>query len=145
MPVGCRTRTRWVRPGKTVKPTIYIAAGISGATQHMVGMKSAKNIIAVNKDQEAPIFSIADLGIVGDVNKVLPKLIEALRQRALSRSGVGSPPAAAWPTCWVSCWCVGLTSSSYFDLQPCPKCDRTAPRLPRRCGLATQTSGQGYG
>jgi electron transfer flavoprotein alpha subunit len=68
--------------GKTVKPTIYIAAGISGATQHMVGMKSAKNIIAVNKDQEAPIFSIADLGIVGDVNKVLPKLIEALRQRA---------------------------------------------------------------
>jgi electron transfer flavoprotein alpha subunit len=67
--------------GKTVKPTIYIAAGISGATQHMVGMKSAKNIIAVNKDQEAPIFSIADLGIVGDVNKVLPKLIEALQQR----------------------------------------------------------------
>jgi electron transfer flavoprotein alpha subunit len=67
--------------GKTVKPTIYIAAGISGATQHMVGMKSAKNIIAINKDQEAPIFSIADLGIVGDVNKVLPKLIEALQQR----------------------------------------------------------------
>jgi electron transfer flavoprotein alpha subunit len=67
--------------GKTVKPTIYIAAGISGATQHMVGMKGAKNIIAVNKDQEAPIFSIADLGIVGDVHKVLPKLIEALQQR----------------------------------------------------------------
>jgi electron transfer flavoprotein alpha subunit len=67
--------------GKTVKPTVYIAAGISGATQHMVGMKSAKNIIAVNKDAEAPIFSIADLGIVGDVNKVLPKLIEALQQR----------------------------------------------------------------
>jgi electron transfer flavoprotein alpha subunit len=68
--------------GKTVKPTVYIAAGISGATQHMVGMKGAKNIIAVNKDQEAPIFSIADLGIVGDVHKVLPKLIEALQQRA---------------------------------------------------------------
>jgi electron transfer flavoprotein alpha subunit len=67
--------------GKTVKPTVYIAAGISGATQHMVGMKGAKNIIAVNKDQEAPIFSIADLGVVGDVNKVLPKLIEALRAR----------------------------------------------------------------
>ncbi len=67
--------------GKTVKPTIYIAAGISGATQHMVGMKSAKNIIAINKDQEAPIFSIADLGIVGDVHKVLPKLIEAIQQR----------------------------------------------------------------
>ena len=67
--------------GKTVKPTVYIAAGISGATQHMVGMKSSKNIIAINKDQEAPIFSIADLGVVGDVNKVLPKLIEALQQR----------------------------------------------------------------
>ncbi len=67
--------------GKTVKPTIYIAAGISGATQHMVGMKGAKNIIAINKDQEAPIFSIADLGIVGDVHKVLPKLIEALQAR----------------------------------------------------------------
>lgn len=67
--------------GKTVKPTVYIAAGISGATQHMVGMKGAKNIIAINKDQEAPIFSIADLGIVGDVHKVLPKLIEALQAK----------------------------------------------------------------
>ena len=67
--------------GKTVKPTVYIACGISGATQHMVGMKGAKNIIAVNKDQEAPIFSIADLGIVGDVHKVLPKLIDALKSR----------------------------------------------------------------
>jgi electron transfer flavoprotein alpha subunit len=68
--------------GKTVKPTVYIACGISGATQHMVGMKSAKNIIAINKDQEAPIFSIADLGIVGDVKKVLPQLIEALQGRS---------------------------------------------------------------
>jgi len=68
--------------GKTVKPTVYIACGISGATQHMVGMKNSKNIIAVNKDQEAPIFSIADLGVVGDVKKVLPKLIEALQQRS---------------------------------------------------------------
>jgi electron transfer flavoprotein alpha subunit len=67
--------------GKVVKPTVYLAAGISGATQHMVGMKGAKNIIAINKDKEAPIFSIADLGIVGDVHKVLPKLIEALQAR----------------------------------------------------------------
>ncbi|MBA3398560.1 MAG: electron transfer flavoprotein subunit alpha/FixB family protein [Acidimicrobiia bacterium] len=67
--------------GKVVKPTVYLAAGISGATQHMVGMKGSKNIIAVNKDEEAPIFGVADLGIVGDVHKVLPKLIEALRSR----------------------------------------------------------------
>jgi electron transfer flavoprotein alpha subunit len=67
--------------GITVKPSVYLAFGISGATQHMVGMKGAKKIIAVNKDEDAPIFQIADLGVVGDALQVLPKLIEEIKAR----------------------------------------------------------------
>jgi electron transfer flavoprotein alpha subunit len=65
--------------GITVKPDVYIAIGISGATQHMVGMKESKRIIAINKDADAPIFKIADLGVVGDALKVIPAVTEKLK------------------------------------------------------------------
>ncbi len=67
--------------GKTVKPTVYIACGISGAMQHTVGMKSAKTIIAINRDGDAPIFKLADLGVVGDALKILPQVIEEIKAR----------------------------------------------------------------
>ncbi len=68
--------------GKTVAPQLYLGAGVSGAIQHRAGMQTSQRIIAINKDPEAPIFSIADLGVVGDLYKVIPPLIEEVRKRA---------------------------------------------------------------